>query len=67
MPFSSWESSESTLQWWDSYNNVKHLDIERSSEGNFKNCIVSLPLLAILYTLIDSESEMEIGLDYSVK
>lgn len=29
IPFSSWESSESRLQWWDSYNNVKHLDIER--------------------------------------
>jgi hypothetical protein len=56
IPFSSWESSESRLQWWDSYNNVKHLDIEKYPEGNFKNCIISLAALAILYTLIDSES-----------
>lgn len=56
MPFSCWENSGSTLDWWDSYNNVKHLDIEKYTDGNFKNCITSLGALAILYTLIDSES-----------
>ncbi len=56
MPFSSWKNFGSKLAWWDSYNNVKHSDIERYSEGNFRNCVTSLGALAIIYTLIDSES-----------
>lgn len=55
-PFSSWVGSESRLEWWTAYNEVKHSDIEEYREGNFRNCIISLSALAIIYTLIDSPS-----------
>jgi len=56
IPFSSWERLDSRLTWWDGYNNVKRADIQRYTDGNFKNCIVSLAALAIIYALIASPS-----------
>lgn len=55
MPFASLGTSELKLDWWTAYNNVKHSDIHKFHEGNFRNCIYALSGLAIIYTLIDSE------------
>lgn len=62
LPFFSWEHSESRIDWWDSYNNVKHSDIQRYADGNFRNCIISLGALAIIYTLIDPRNGTRIRL-----
>lgn len=69
MPFSSLENdfkkSEKDydkIDWWNAYNNVKHSDIDRITDGNLVNCLNSVAALGILHVLMNQMSGARIGL-----
>jgi len=50
------DSPKSNLpKWWDAYNDVKHLEIEKFVEGNFKNVLNAFAALFVLFILTDKD------------
>ena len=47
-PYEAFKDLNGIPKWWDSYNKIKHLDIEKRKEGNLKNTINAVGALAIL-------------------
>ncbi len=42
-------------KWWDAYNDVKHLEVEKLAEGNFKNVLNAFAALFVLFILTDGD------------
>lgn len=50
------DSRKSDLpKWWDAYNNVKHLEIEKLADGNLRNVLNAFAALFVLFILTDKE------------
>jgi hypothetical protein len=39
-------------RWWTAYNNVKHHDVQRHTEGNLENALTSVASLAVLKLIL---------------
>ena len=60
--FSAFKSGTKATPWWDSYNNVKHSDIDKLADGNLKNCLYSVSSIAVLSVLCDLSNTSRIRL-----
>jgi hypothetical protein len=48
LPYCAFSKLSSRSGWWDSYNNIKHSEIENYTDGNLKNVMNAVGALAIL-------------------
>jgi len=60
LPYSAFAKSKSKPRWWDSYNNVKHSEVDNYKDGNLRNVMNAIGALAILC------EEMGIFLELSI-
>lgn len=68
LPYSAFAKSESKPRWWDSYNDVKHSEVDNYKAGNLRNVMNALGALAILCEemgiFLDSSIFTSIGIKY---
>ena len=50
------ESKTNVPKWWNAYNDVKHLEIEKLGEGNLKNVLNAFAALFVLFVLTDEHN-----------
>jgi hypothetical protein len=52
MPFAGLEDDNKLLAWWEAFNDVKHSDLEKISQGNLVNCLNAFGALASMNALV---------------